>query len=324
MVNFKDPVVISRDFLVMVKLWHTLDGLYIWEFFTTLNYEWSIIRGNRPYRWTIWVYSYTRVSTLLTLIVHMISFNTSRRINCQLTITSEIIFANTATASASLLIVLRVIAVWNKNKIIYLISMSAWIANASCLIHDIVRLRGVWSTVLNVCMVPNAVDSKLNLMVSLCTDTVLLLIMIFGLFRLFSDHRGASSLGRLLWTQGLVWLLLATFAYTLPVIFFWLNLNVPFNLMFQTPALVILSTSATRMYSSLTDYRSHKISISIPIKNDLSASEANPTHVGPHPLNRMEVVVHTENEQYPSSQADNSDLYVITDGQLHDKLQELS
>jgi hypothetical protein len=53
-------------------------------------------------------------------------------------------------------------------------------------------------------MVPNAVDSKLNLMVSLCTDTVLLLIMIFGLFRLFSDHRGASSLGRLLWTQ--VWL----------------------------------------------------------------------------------------------------------------------
>lgn len=24
-----------------------------WEFFTTLDYEWSIIRGHRPYRWTI-------------------------------------------------------------------------------------------------------------------------------------------------------------------------------------------------------------------------------------------------------------------------------
>ena len=26
-----------------------------WEFFTTLDYEWSAIRGHRPYRWTIWV-----------------------------------------------------------------------------------------------------------------------------------------------------------------------------------------------------------------------------------------------------------------------------
>ena len=26
-----------------------------WEFFTTLDFEWSVIRGNRPYRWTIWV-----------------------------------------------------------------------------------------------------------------------------------------------------------------------------------------------------------------------------------------------------------------------------
>ena len=26
-----------------------------WEFVTTLNYEWSTIRGRRPYRWTIWV-----------------------------------------------------------------------------------------------------------------------------------------------------------------------------------------------------------------------------------------------------------------------------
>lgn len=29
-----------------------------WEFFTTLDYEWSIIRGRRPYRWTILVCSY--------------------------------------------------------------------------------------------------------------------------------------------------------------------------------------------------------------------------------------------------------------------------
>ena len=31
-----------------------------WEFVTTLDYEWSVIRGHRPYRWTIWV----RISAL--------------------------------------------------------------------------------------------------------------------------------------------------------------------------------------------------------------------------------------------------------------------
>jgi hypothetical protein len=28
-----------------------------WEFITTLDYEWSVIRGRRPYRWSIWVRS---------------------------------------------------------------------------------------------------------------------------------------------------------------------------------------------------------------------------------------------------------------------------
>ena len=26
-----------------------------WEFVTTLDYEWSVIRRHRPFRWTIWV-----------------------------------------------------------------------------------------------------------------------------------------------------------------------------------------------------------------------------------------------------------------------------
>lgn len=59
----------------LVKLWHTVDGLfmwvcpaswsfgitqpdplfYSWEFFTTLDYEWSFIQRRRPYLWTIWV-----------------------------------------------------------------------------------------------------------------------------------------------------------------------------------------------------------------------------------------------------------------------------
>jgi hypothetical protein len=31
-----------------------------WEFFTTLDYEWSFFRRHRPFRWTIWVGSNAR------------------------------------------------------------------------------------------------------------------------------------------------------------------------------------------------------------------------------------------------------------------------
>ena len=31
-----------------------------WEFVTTLDYEWDVLRGHRPFRWTIWVGSNTR------------------------------------------------------------------------------------------------------------------------------------------------------------------------------------------------------------------------------------------------------------------------
>ena len=78
-----------------------------WEFVTTLDYEWSVIRGQRPYRWTIWVrvfllgfcgpgpgtglvypvwqiYSTTRIFTLIAVILSLVIFDvTTARYNCE-------------------------------------------------------------------------------------------------------------------------------------------------------------------------------------------------------------------------------------------------
>ena len=73
------------------------------EFVTTLDYEWNVIRGHQPYRWTIWVrddggltlyspglnlslrkiYSVSRLSGLAVIILTLVSFNTTSEINCQ-------------------------------------------------------------------------------------------------------------------------------------------------------------------------------------------------------------------------------------------------
>ncbi len=61
----------------VLRFWNLVDGIFMWarlywhfavpmchitqsptpswEFMISLDYEWSVIRGCRPYRWTIWV-----------------------------------------------------------------------------------------------------------------------------------------------------------------------------------------------------------------------------------------------------------------------------
>ncbi|KAH9967227.1 hypothetical protein BC827DRAFT_575746 [Russula dissimulans] len=225
MVNFKDPVVITRDLYALIRLWHTIDGLYIWEFVTTLDYEWSVIRGSRPYRWTIWLHSFTRVAILMAVFTNTIGLDVSKPINCQLWVTFELIFAYTAIAGASLLIALRVIAIWKKNRIVYAITMSAWGANVVIIIHGIAMLRAVWSPLTKTCIAPNTTVNTLNIIVSLCTDIVLLFVMLVGLLSWRREPGGVSNLSSLLWTQGNIWLLLATIGYVPPVVFISLDLN---------------------------------------------------------------------------------------------------
>lgn len=72
--------------------------------------------------------------------------------------------------------------------------------------------------------------------------------MLVGLLRQRLD-----GMGQFLWKQGHIWLFLATIAEVPPTVFIGLNLNDPFNLMFQTPSLIVMSITAMRMHRSLAD-----------------------------------------------------------------------
>ncbi|KAF8261254.1 hypothetical protein EI94DRAFT_1746440 [Lactarius quietus] len=253
MVDFHNPAAIEEDFLAVVKFWHFLDGIFIWEFVVTLDYEWSVIRGHRPYRWTIWIYSLTRVFTLIAVIFHMVGLDSSSPINCQLWVIFLATFSYLAFAAASILIVIRIIAIWDRNRVAVAIAMGAWSTNVAFLIHSVTILHSEWAPAQSVCGVLNTESSKLNVVSVLVSDVVLLLTMLVGLLRM---RRSGTmfSLGKLLWKQGLIWLLLATVAEVPPAVFISLNLNDPLNLMFQAPALVGMSIAATRIYRSLTEF----------------------------------------------------------------------
>jgi len=292
MVNYHDPVVVAQDASAVLKIWCAVAGLYFWEFVTTLDFEWSVIRKHRPFLWTMWVYTFTRIFTLIAIIFTLVGMNSTSRNRCEVETVFQLLFGYLANASASLLIVLRILAIWNKNNVIIAIAAGAWGINAIFQIQCIVRIRVT-------CQEANLQISKLNILVTLATDITLLLIMFFGLLRLGFHERSTFGLGRLVWKQGVIWLLVATIAEVLPAVLLCLNLNVPFDYMFLPPSMVTLSIAATRIYRCLADQASfgrtkHLSGLDSSERSGHVEWEANR---GPITVRRMEVAISNTSDQ---------------------------
>ncbi|KAH9984722.1 hypothetical protein BJV77DRAFT_164879 [Russula vinacea] len=323
MVNFDDPGTIANQFEGVVKLWHLTDGVFIWEFLSNLDYEWDVIRGRRPYRWTIWVYSVSRWTTLMAVILNIVGFDATTKINCQVWITFFAFFAYLAFITASLLIVLRVIVIWNRAKIIFAIAMGMWMTDISLFISGLIRLRAEWSPQANTCILVNFDSTKSTVIVSCVSDIGLLLVMLIGLLRLRLDRDGAFVLGSFLWKQGLIWFLIATVSEIPSLVLVLLNLNVPLDLLTQIPSTVIATIAATRMYRSLVNFGSSDISLESSRRTRRSVSELR-VRSGPIPLSRMEGSVRTEGDRFPISQMSRPSSYISTDPQSRYKAHEVS
>jgi len=225
---------------------------------------------------------------------------------------------------SSLLIVLRIIAIWNKNKLVVAFAVALWLANASFFIYGITQIRSEWIPVQSACRLPNVESNRSTMTAMFATDFVLLLIMLVGLLGL--RRRGGSTfdLGRLIWKQGVIYLLVATTTELIPVVFIWLDLNDAFDMMFSMPGLVTMSIAATRMYRSLADF----------FFDDVRKCSDNPQKMGctvPNfiwstsltiPKNRMEVTVNRDTSYGRWQSPAQTDPYVSfmdIDGQLGDK-----
>jgi hypothetical protein len=163
------------------------------------------------------------------------------------------------------------------------------------------------------------------MIVSFLTDVSLLIIMLVGLFRLDCHRNGASASGRILWNQGVIWLLLTTVAGVVPIVFAFLDLNEPLSTIFRVPWIIAMSMAATRMYRALDDaLSSNTLHVppynggrSIPISGTWGAPAV------PITLDGIRVDVHTTHNPSLTSQAIRHSLSSNMDGQPQDKPHEL-
>ncbi|KAH9991282.1 hypothetical protein BJV77DRAFT_548923 [Russula vinacea] len=298
MVNFEDPAVVANDGFALLKFWLVVDGIFLWEYFTTLDFEWNIIRGHRRYRWTIWVYSLLRLAALATLITDLVLLNLTTPYDCQFSETLALVFSFLALAAASLLLMLRIVAIWNRNAVAVGIAAIIWVNDCAFFIQGIARLRFERVFPGGYCTLRNVQAMKAAITVSFLSDVALLIIMLVGLFRLDCHRPGALATGRFLWNQGVIWLLVATVAGVVPTVFSLLNLNEPLSSMFLFPWVMTLTIASTRMYRGLDDFLSsdvlHHVS-HVPYRSgrNIPDSVTRGTSAMPVPLDGIAVNVHT-------------------------------
>ena len=53
-----------------------------WEFVTTLEFEWEVYTGRRPWRWSFIVYVAARVLGLACIVLSLVGFSITREFNC--------------------------------------------------------------------------------------------------------------------------------------------------------------------------------------------------------------------------------------------------
>ncbi|KAH9161365.1 hypothetical protein EDB89DRAFT_735873 [Lactarius sanguifluus] len=231
MTNWKGPAVITAEYYALVKLYHVIGGVLIWEFVVNIGFEYSVFTRKRKFRSSFLLYLGARWFPLFTIIGMLVRFDSANRINCQAHAVSALLFPYLSMISASALIVLRIAAIWGLNKVAISIASAAWLANTGSLVHGVAVIRATWSG-------------------------VLLLLMLTGLLRWENAHQ-RGGVWWLLYTQGLAWMMVVVVAEALVTVFVLLNLNDPVDRMFQVPALITMTICASRVYRGLANYFLH-------------------------------------------------------------------
>ncbi|KAI0000195.1 hypothetical protein BJV74DRAFT_147471 [Russula compacta] len=190
----------------VLRIMHVCAGIFIWEFLTTLDFEWEVYTGKRPWRWSFIVYVVARVLALLCFVLSLVGFNLTQEFNCNAWLRSVLSTAWLAACSASFLLVLRGVAIWGRDPRIVLLTGSFWLANLAGSLYATTKGRTHWVAEMHFCLISHTDEFRWSIMINFIEDFVLLVVMFFGVLH----KRNATHLWNLLYFQGLFWILAAT------------------------------------------------------------------------------------------------------------------
>ncbi|KAH8986439.1 hypothetical protein EDB86DRAFT_2832725 [Lactarius hatsudake] len=252
--------VLSKDFITVVKMLHFIDGVKVWYFVSNLDFDWKILTSRPAMKWPSLVYLASRFTSIACVVSFLIGLNvTSNSINCQAWISTAFAFPLIELELAMVLIVIRVIAIWDcsiTSISLTITALSVHSGVALYLLTGIPQIRSFWDPGPNYkgCVV-YAPRTRLIMMsvASIVIYAFLLVAMLVGLMR----YRRARSfrLWHMLRQQGWIWFALAVAAELPTLVLVLWNINPSINLLLQIPRVVIASIGTTTMFRVLSRFK---------------------------------------------------------------------
>ncbi|EIW78634.1 hypothetical protein CONPUDRAFT_167603 [Coniophora puteana RWD-64-598 SS2] len=250
MVNWQSPDIIAANAVAFDRFMHCLLGLYMWEFATSLDFDWQFISGKKRFKWPLMFYFAGRYCLLFALIGIAIALNVTTEVNCQALYTFNQVFGNAAIGLASINLSLRTIAVWSQNKYIIVLLVIIILGHWSFLLHGIL-LKAQW--VGGACQITSTSNEILaiSFIYSMVFD---FLVLCLTAWKLAFPANGRSRLVGMIFGDGLIYFVIAFLANLIATTFMLLNLNAVMSIIANVPAAIASTIVACRAVRRLTNY----------------------------------------------------------------------
>ncbi|KAJ6605524.1 hypothetical protein DFH09DRAFT_1121516 [Mycena vulgaris] len=224
MVDWQTQAEIIKDGAAFGKFMHVLLGLYIWEWFISLGFDWDFISGKRKFRWPMVFYFLNRYCLLFALVGIAIALNVTTEIDCQGLYTFNQCFGNAAIGGSDSFHSFRS----------SVLLKAAWDPEQGCII--------------------TSTDNHLLAVTFIYTMAFDFTVLSLTAYKLAFPAGGKSRLVSLIFNDGLIYFVIALVSNTLATIFMLLNLNAVMSIIANVPAAIASTIVACRAVRRLTNY----------------------------------------------------------------------
>ncbi|KAH9914943.1 uncharacterized protein B0H18DRAFT_1087703 [Fomitopsis serialis] len=233
---------LAKDEDAFIKLMHCLAGVYFWEFFTSLDFDWAFISGKKKFQWPLIFYMMGRYCLFLALI--------GMEVNCQALYTFDQLAGDAAVGFASINLSIRTMAVWSQNLWVVIPLVFVILGHWSLILQGVL-LTAEWIPGQG-CAITKTNNTTLaaTFIYSMCFDA---LVMTLSMIKLYGCKQ-RSRLVSILFQDGMIYFLVAFIANAIATSFMVLNLNAIMAIIFNVPAAIASTIVACRAVRRLSNF----------------------------------------------------------------------
>ncbi|KAF5389540.1 hypothetical protein D9757_004077 [Collybiopsis confluens] len=258
MLEWTSQAEVSLDSNIFVKLIHSVTGLYLWEVFLAIDFDWDVISRKKPFRWPLIFYFANRYLLLFALVGVLISFDATTKLDCQALYIFVQLCGNSSVGLASINLSLRTLAIYNDSGPLAIILTLVILGHWSLILQAPILLEVNWDDQSGQCQIisTNNLILAATFIYSMVFD---LFVFLLTAYKLFFRHNqvsvtGSNRLGRMLFYDGLIYFFIAFLSNLLATVFMLLNLNFIMTVIFNIPAAIASTIVACRVVRRLRNF----------------------------------------------------------------------